>query len=181
MTMTPKFESLRSPRLIVLALVFASVGVAALALVARRADGPIGPFPGGALHGQMWRGPEPEWSFATDLDTIEVEVNPGDPRSGLTGVIVHDGKVYVPTTLVPIKRWHRHVLEDSRVIVRIGSHLYRRCATRVTDPKLLETLINTGQAKYGPPYHATWAASFTWYWHLDSPEHCFATLNRRRR
>jgi len=166
-------------RPVVLAVVLMSAGTATFALVARRLDGPTGPFPGGALHGQIWRGPEPDWGFASSLDTVEVEVNPESPRSGLTGVIVHGGALYIPTTLEPIKRWHKDVVKDGRVIVRINTRLFRRCATRVEDPKLLRTLIDAGHAKYGFPYHASWAAPFTWYWRLDPAEHCFVARGQQ--
>ena len=80
-------------RLMILGLVVAVVAVVALAWTARSSDGPVGPFPGGALQGQMWQGPEPEWDFAADVQTIEVQVNPRNPRSGRTGVIIHEGKL----------------------------------------------------------------------------------------
>lgn len=161
-------------RLLMLVLVVAVVAVVALAVTARFSDGPIGPFPGGALQGEVWQGAEPDWAFAADLSTIEVQVNPRNPRSGRTGVIVHEGKLYVPTTFERIKRWHRYVLEDPRVIVRIEGRLYRRCAMRVRNRPLVKTLIRAGRNKYGFPFHARRAAPYTWYWRLDPPDACFA-------
>ena len=161
-------------RLMILGLVVAVVAVVGVAWTARSFDGPVGPFPGGPLQGELWQGTEPDWGFAEEVDTIEVQVNPRAPRSGRTGVIVHEGKLYVPTTFERIKRWHRYVLEDPRVILRIEGRLYRRCATRVRDRQLFKTLIQAGRAKYGLPFHARWAAPYTWYWRMDRPDACFA-------
>lgn len=149
------------------------IAIGALALYARRADGPIGPFAGGPLQGEVWEGPEPDWAFAADLDTIEVQVSPRSPRSLRTGVIVHEGKLYIPTTLERIKRWHRYVLEDPRVVLRIDGRLYQRCAMRVRNRPVVKELIRAGRLKYGFPFHARRAAPYTWYWRLDPPDACF--------
>lgn len=160
-------------RRLTVGLLAAMIVIAGLALYARRADGPIGPFPGGPLQGDAWQGDEPDWAFAAELDTIEVEVNPRNPRSGYTGVIVHEGKLYVPTTLEHMKRWHLYVLEDPRVVLRIDGRLYRRCAKRVRDRPLVKTLIKAGRLKYGFPFHMRSTAKYTWYWRMDPPNACF--------
>lgn len=158
---------------VLLATVAVVVIVIVIAVLARYADGPIGPFAGGPLRGDVWRGAEPEWALVADVDTIEVQVNPRRPRSVHTGVIAHDGKLYVPTTLERFTRWHRHVLEDPRVILRIDGRLYRRCATRVRNRPLLKTLIRSGRLKYGFPFHTRSTAKYTWYWRMDPPDACF--------
>jgi hypothetical protein len=148
-------------------------GIVGIGILARYSDGPIGPFTGGPLQGEVWDGAEPDWTFARDLDTVELQFDHGKRRSGLTGVIVQDGILYVPTTLEPLKGWNKAVLKDNRVILRIDGRLYPRCAVRVTDPHLLKILVAAGQKKYGPPFHATWAEPYTWYWRMDRPEQCF--------
>jgi len=40
-------------------------------------------------------------------------------------------------------------------------------AAPVTDAELLSRLIAAGQAKYGAPFHARWAAALTQYFRLD--------------
>jgi len=51
--------------------------------------------------------------------------------------------------------------------VRIEGRLFEREAAPVTDPELLQELIAAGRSKYGPPFHAVWAARFTRYYRLD--------------
>jgi hypothetical protein len=159
-------------RRLIFGVVVVMMALMAFAWAARRSDGPVGPFPGGPLQGPVWQGPEPEWGFASDVCTIEVQVNPRRPRSGRTGVIVLDGKLYVPTTFERIKRWHISVLEDPRVILRIEGRLYPRCAKRVRDRSLFKALIRAGREKYGFPFHMRWAAPYTWYWRMDPPDRC---------
>lgn len=160
-------------RRLALGLATVIVAVVAFAWFARHHDGPIGPFAGGAMQGELWQGPEPDWAFAAAVDTIEVQVNPSNPRSSRTGVIVHEAKLYVPTTFERIKRWHHYVLEDPRVVLRIEGRLYRRCATRVRTRPLVKELIRLGRQKYGFPHHIRRAAPYTWYWRMDPPETCF--------
>lgn len=131
------------------------------------ADGPLEMIPGGRLSGEVLRGPEPDWSFARDLDTIELQISSSPPRSVLTGVVVHEGALYVPVTLSPLKRWPAVVSANPLVRARIEGRVFERQAVPVTDPKRLQELISVGQAKYGPPFHATWVAPFTRYFRLD--------------
>ena len=47
-------------------------GALIIGTMARLGDGPIGPFPGGALRkGDLHRGEDPDWAFARELPTIE--------------------------------------------------------------------------------------------------------------
>lgn len=133
-------------------------------------DGPLRilpGIPGGALSGEVVRDPDPDWSFARDVDPIELQISSSPPRSIFTGVVVYQGALYVPVTLSPLKRWPDVVLRDPRVLVRIEGRLFERQAVPVTDSALLRDLIEAGRAKYGPPFHARWAASLTRYFRLD--------------
>jgi hypothetical protein len=130
-------------------------------------DGPLEMIPGGRLSGEVLRGPDPDWSFARDLDTIELQIGSSPPRSVLTGVVVYDGALYVPVTLSPLKRWPAVVSTDPRVLARIEGRVFEREAVPVTEPERLQELISVGQSKYGPPFHATWVARFTRYFRLD--------------
>jgi hypothetical protein len=152
-----------------------SLAVGAAALLAatiggRFSDGPlelIPGVPGGPLSGEVVRDPDVDWSFARDVDPIEVQIGSSPPRSIFTGVVVYEGWLYLPVTLSPLKRWPKVVSSDPRVLVRIEGRLFERKAVPVTDPDLLEELITAGRSKYGPPFHATWAARFTRYFRLD--------------
>ncbi len=151
-------------------LIAVALGVAAClaALVAGRfSDGPLEMIPGGTLSGEVERDPDPDWSFARDLDTIELQIHSTPPRSILTGVVVYGDELYIPVTLSPLKRWPQVLSSEPRVLVRIEGRLFERRAVPITEPELLQELISTGQAKYGPPFHATWARRFTRYFRLD--------------
>ena len=84
--------------------------------------------------------------------------------------MVYRGSLYVPVTLSPLKRWPEVVASDPRVMVRIEGRLFERQAVPVTDPERHQRLIEAGRSKYGPPFHAVWAARFTRYYRLD-PSH----------
>jgi hypothetical protein len=162
-------------RLVKITAISLTVGAAALlaAMIGGRfSDGPlelIPGVPGGPLSGEAVQDPYPDWSFARDADPIELQINASPPRSIFTGVIVYEDSLYVPVTLSPLKRWPEVVSRDPRVLVRIEGRLFERKAVPVTDPELLRELIAAGRAKYGPPFHATWAARFTRYFRLDPP------------
>jgi hypothetical protein len=153
----------------------AALGTAVLlaAIVGGRfSDGPlevIPGVPGGPLSGEAERGPDPDWSFAQDVDPIEIQIASSPPRSIFTGVVVHEGQLYVPVTLAPLKRWPDVVRRDPHVRVRIEGRLFERVAVPVTETAALRELIAVGQAKYGPPFHAGWTARFTHYFRLDRP------------
>ena len=67
-----------------------------VSLVSRFSDGPIAIFAGGPLTaGALIEGPEPDWGFAREIDTIEFQlVTP--PRSRTTWILERNGKIYVP-------------------------------------------------------------------------------------
>jgi ubiquinone/menaquinone biosynthesis C-methylase UbiE len=175
--MSPEEASLRGclrmrrlVRVIIIVVVVGVVGSLAALLGGRFSDGPlevIPGVPGGPLLGEVERGPEPDWSFARDVDPIELQISSSPPRSIFTGVVVHEDALYVPVTLAPLKRWPDVVRSDPRVRVRIEGRLFERRALPVTDPELIEELIAAGRSKYGAPFHATWAARFTHYFRLD--------------
>jgi hypothetical protein len=148
----------------------AAVSLTAL-IGGRFSDGPlelVPGVPGGPLSGEVFRGPDPDWSFARDVDPIELQINSSPPRSIFTGVVVYRGSLYVPVTFSPLKRWPEVVRRDPRVLARIEGRLFERRAVPVTDPELHQQLIAAGRSKYGPPFHAVWAARFTRYFRLDA-------------
>lgn len=144
-------------------------------LIAQRmSDGPMGPIPGGKLRsGPLVTEANVDWSAATDGkidvqtgESLEVElqlVNP--PSSRTTGVMLHEGKLYIPCDLgyiwnrfsgntryilnaiYLVKRWHHDVERDGRVVIRLDGKRYERQAVRVTDPEMVAALkakINEG-------------------------------------
>ncbi len=159
--------------LVALVAVFVAVLVGT-GIVARFSDGPIGPFPGGPLRtGSLVSEPDVDWSF------VDWESRPGrivelqlvePPRSRTTGILVHEGQLYVSADLGFIwrrlpgpgrgplfviwvfKQWHEEALRDGRVVLRIDGKRYERQAVRVTDPELfavLSSLVQEGAARAG--------------------------------
>ncbi len=132
-------------------LLLTLAGAAAItALVARLSDGPIGPFPGGPLlAGELMGGPEPDFSFAAELPSLELEVGPTQPLSRTRWLLVDQGELFVPAGFASRKTWPSEALADGRVVVRVLGKRYERFASRVTDPARLEVLRDALGRKYG--------------------------------
>jgi hypothetical protein len=133
----------------------------AVALGARFADGPIGLFPGGALHGPIEDAPVRDWSFAADHRTLELQVDPTRPRSVTTWLLVHDGVLYVPSGFAAQKTWPGLAVRDPHVVVRIDGRLYPCRARRVEEPALRVELLAALAQKYelgevGDTAEGTW-------------------------
>jgi hypothetical protein len=160
----------RTVRVIVISVALGAAAFVVASLGGHFSDGPlrvIPGIPGGPLSGEAERGPEPDWSFARDVDPIEIQIASSPPRSIFTGVVVYRGALYVPVTLAPLKRWPKVVSSHPRVVTRIEGRVFEREAVPVTEPEMLDQLISAGQSKYGPPFHAAWTRRFTRYFRLD--------------
>jgi hypothetical protein len=122
----------------------------AIGLFARILDGPLGPFPGGPLiSGELVTDPDPGWSSAAEVRTMELQVNPAHPLTRTVWVLVDQGELFVPAGWASRKSWPTQALEDGRVVVRIGGRRYERQATRVTDPVRVDALRAALGRKYG--------------------------------
>ncbi len=140
------------------AIAFAALAVVLIMLTvaARFNDGPIGVFAGGPLvAGELVPAdaPEPDWTFAGDLDTIQLQlVTP--PRSRTVWVVEYKGRLYVAcgymnTTLGRLwKKWPIEAAADPRAIVRIGGKRYERELVRVHNDQLFAVLAVRLQRKY---------------------------------
>lgn len=136
---------------------------------ARFGDGPLGPFPGGPLHGPIRHEPEEGWAFAADLDTMEIQIGSDPPRSVTTGLIVRQGSLYAPVVLAPLARWDDVVDAHPRVTVRIAGALYARRAIPVDEPDWREVLVEAGRRKYGPLFYGSRTREFTRFFLLEAP------------
>ena len=154
-------------RISLVSIAVLTVVIAGTFFLAKNTDGPFAWFPGGPFSGEIERGPEPDWSFAAALDTVDVQVGSAPPRTVRTGIVIFEGVPYLPVTFAPLKRWQYVVARNPRVVVRINHRLFERHAIAVTDVEHLSELIAAGQAKYGAQFHAGWAAGFTQYFRLD--------------
>lgn len=142
----------------------AVVAIALVAGLARFADGPIGPFPGGALGGSLDSNPRPDWSAAGA--TVELQIRPERPWSLQAYAIPHRGELYVPSFYAARRRWVPVALADPRVVVRLGDRLYERRLERVDDPARRAELIDAMAARHGYDPNGIVASDATWYFHL---------------
>lgn len=110
---------------------------AVVALFVFAGCGPIGPFPGGALRGEVVSADVADWSFADDLKNAQLETRPEDPHSVNTWWVALDDRLYVPTSMIlgpktPRDRgWVGHVATDDRVRLRLGDRVFERRALRL--------------------------------------------------
>ena len=128
--------------------------VVVLLIGARFADGPVAIIAGGPFTtGELVTGPEPDWSFARDLQVVEFQLL-DPPRSRTTWILEHDGRIYIPcgymtTTAGRLwKQWPIEALEDGRAVLRIGDKLYDRQLVRIEEGPLLEPLTEELSRKY---------------------------------
>lgn len=132
------------------------VALATLRFDNRNADGPSILFPGGELvSGELYTGPEPDWSFTDDVQTVELQLV--DPLSSrLIFVMESEGKVYVPSgymrsTLGKIwKDWAFQADEgDGLAVVRIDGIRYERQLVRIKEGPVLDGIVAKLATKYG--------------------------------
>ncbi len=152
------------------------VAVAALAVSARNSDGPSGVFSGGPLvAGELVTGAEPDWTFARDIGTIELQLLE-PPRSRLIWVVEHEGKIYVVSGYMGSaigrlwKRWPVEAERDGRAIVRIGGKRYQRTLVRIKTGSEVEGVTAEFRRKYRSAMTpATIEAGTTWLFELAPP------------
>lgn len=143
----------------------------AIGVAARWHDGPVGPFPGGAMTGDVVRVPVGDWGAllpANDdkSERVELQVWPAEPRSITVGYVVRNGRLYVPALLGARKTWPVLAAADERVLLRVRGKLYPLRAVRVIDPAELEPLARAlGELEPGAP--ADPDALPTWYFRLE--------------
>jgi hypothetical protein len=118
------------------------------------ADGPNRVFSGGPLlAGELYNGPEPDWSFVNDIATIEMQLeNP--PQSRRIWTVEHEGKLYVWSGYMGSvvgrlwKRWPMQAERDGRAILRIDGARYPRNLERIRSGDALDGITAAITAKY---------------------------------
>lgn len=128
----------------------------------RFADGPNRVFSGGPLvSGALHSGPEPDWSFVRDVETIELQLL-DPPRSRRIWTAEHGGKLYVwsgymGTTVGRLwKRWPVQAERDGRAVLRIDGKRYERQLVRIESGEILAGISSAIRGKY--PSRVTRAA-----------------------
>ena len=128
----------------------------------RFADGPNRVFSGGRLvAGELHAGPEPDWSFVKDVQTIELQLL-DPPRSRRIWTAEHDGKLYVWSGYMGTvvgrwwKRWPVQAERDGRAVIRIDGKRYERELVRIESGAGLDGISSAIRDKY--PSQVTRAA-----------------------
>lgn len=112
---------------------------------AKLSDGPIGPFPGGALKsGTLQNLPLSDWSFASNAGEIELQLVT-DTSSRTTWIAVVDNLAYIPAALSfpPNKTWHEKALDYGAAIIRIEGDRYPVFLTRVNSSQEFDDVVDT--------------------------------------
>ena len=133
-------------------------GIAAIAILTRFHDGPIGPLPGGRLiSGQVTDFTTVDLGFLRNLSEIELQLE--EPLSSrITWVLVDNEDVYVPTGFMNWQvwiRWPYLAQRDGRAIARISGRRHFVQLDRVTDTLLLTRLLRHLEGKYNRPRQAS--------------------------
>ena len=116
--------------------------------------GPIGPFPGGRLRGELGPSYVADWGFASDENTAQLETRPADPYSVTTWFVGLGPDLYVPTSMIrgpkePTERsWVAHVSENPAVRIRIAGRVYDRVASRVVEEREYDRARSGLETKY---------------------------------
>ena len=144
-------------RVLVVAGCLLSIPVAAVTTAAvkqRFADGPNRLFSGGPLvAGDMYAGPEPDWSFVRDIPTIELQLL-DPPRSRRIWTTEHDGRLYVWSGYMGTavgrlwKRWPVQAERDGRAVLRIEGKRYERRLVRIESGEILDGIAAAIRDKY---------------------------------
>lgn len=136
-------------------LLIPAVAMATLRVENSNNDGPSIAFPGGTLvAGDLHTGPEPDWSFTGDIQTIELElVDSGTSR--LIWILDADGKAYIASGYMQSfvgrlwKHWAVDADEGSGLaVLRIDDTRYERQLKRIHEGDVLDGVAASILRKY---------------------------------
>ncbi len=112
------------------------------------ACGPMGPFPGGRLSGDVAADLPDDWSFADAQETVQLETRPSAPYSvNLWGAGIGD-RFYLASGGGGDARWVGYIAEDPNVRLRVGDTIYELLAVHVEDEAEGERFIAALTLKY---------------------------------
>ena len=136
-------------------LLIPAVALATLRFDNRNNDGPSIIFPGGELvSGELYTGPEPDWSFTDRIFTVDLQLY--DPlASRLIFINESGGKIYITSDYMGTalgrlwKHWAVQAIEgDGLAVVRINGIRYERQLVRITEGPELNGVIAKKNSKY---------------------------------
>ena len=110
--------------------------------------GPLGPFPGGSLSGDVATGLPADWSFADEEKTVQLETRPEDPYSVNIWAVGMGPIAYVHAG-ANRSSWVEHMEANSEVRIRVEGNLYELRASRVEDQDEFDRFSDAYEQKYG--------------------------------
>ena len=138
-----------------LAILVTAVVVITLWLDARGDDGPSVIFRGGVFtSGEIYQGPEPDWSFTDDIRLVELQLD-ATQDSRTTFIIESNGRIFVTSDYMGTelgRMWKKWAVEaaqgDGAAEIRIGNTRYLRTMRRITEGPELDWVIEKKRTKY---------------------------------
>ena len=100
-------------------------------VVALGCNGPTLLLPGGRLDGEAMSAP-PDWTFADDYGTVQLETQPEDPYSVNVAFTIIDGRLYINAGDTETQ-WVKNMTLNPLVRLRLNEAIYDLRAERVTD------------------------------------------------
>ena len=128
--------------------------ISTAAVKQRFSDGPNRVFSGGPLEsGDLYSGPEPDWSFVKDIPTIEMQlIDP--PTSRVIWTVEHKSKLYVWSGYMGTavgrlwKQWPVQAERNGKALIRINGVRYERQLARIKSGNELTGIANAITEKY---------------------------------
>ncbi len=143
-------------QLLGLVVLLPAVALATLRFEHQDDDGASILFPGGALvSGELYRGPEPDWSFTDQVNTIELQLfNPVSSRR--IWILEAEGRIFVVSGYMNSflgRLWKEWAIQadagDGRAVVRINGIRYERQLNRIQSGPILDPVAAKLASKYG--------------------------------
>jgi hypothetical protein len=148
---------------------FLALAVVLIFVAGRFADGPMGFFSGGPFaSGEAASAPE-DWSFATDANTIEMQLlEPA--RSRTVWVVVEDGSAYIPCGIPNFrlwKQWPHEARTDGRAEIRLEGRRYPVTLVKTEGRELFDRLLGLVGGKYGSVPPGEVSEDDIWFFRLE--------------
>jgi len=145
-------------QLVGILLLVPAIALATLRIQHSNDDGASVVFPGGELvSGELYSGPEPDWSFTDQVSTIELQLF--DPISSRRiWILESEGKIYVVSGYMNSflgrlwKEWAVDADEgDGRAVIRVDGTRYERTMIRIHEGPELDGVAAKLTEKYNSP------------------------------
>ena len=102
-------------------------------------------------------GPEPDWRFTNQVQTVELQLNE-PPSSRLIWIVESEGRIYVASGYMSSflgrlwKHWAVQADQGDRLaVIRIDGTRYERTLVRIEEGPVLDGVAAAMTAKYGAP------------------------------